>query len=311
MTDRKGGPDAVLLAGPTASGKSALALQLTQRIGGTIVNADSMQMHASLRVVTARPSEADEALVPHRLYGTVAPFEPMSAAGYVKRVRTLLPELRALGRVPIFVGGTGLYFKALEEGLSAMPPIDPTIRAELRSWNAAQLANALHRDDPAAAERLRATDTQRLARALEVVRSTGRSILDWQGRVEPGPLGGANLRRVLFLPERAWLHERIARRAAEIVADPAALAEVEALVVLDPELRSLPAKAIGVRELVELERGAIDAEEAVRRLTVATRRYAKRQYTWFNNSLGGDWTIVRPPDEPTDALIRSFMRPKT
>ena len=172
-------PEAVLLTGPTASGKSALAMQLADELGGTVVNADSMQVYSTLREVTARPSREDEARAPHRLYGHVHPLDPMSAALYVDQARSLLRELAELQSVPIFVGGTGLYLRALEEGLSSIPEIEPAIRAEVRGLPATQLYEALQSEDPQAARRLRSSDTQRLARALEVKRSSGRSLLEW------------------------------------------------------------------------------------------------------------------------------------
>ena len=299
MDDRDRLPEAVLIAGPTASGKSDLATSLAERIGGAVVNADSMQLHAGLRSVTARPGVADEARVPHHLYGCVSPGEPASAAAYLERVEALLPELRRQGSIPVFVGGTGLYINALERGLAPVPPIAETVRAEVRRLDAPSLAAALAVEDPDIASTLRATDTQRLGRALEVRRSTGRSLLEWQRESEPGPLAGLRLERICLLPDRAWLHERIARRAASIVDDPAAQAEVRALKAVDQQLETPPAKAIGVAELDALGTGEVSREEAVRRLTVATRRYAKRQYTWFNNSLGDGWRIIRPPrDDP-------------
>ena len=288
-------PDAVLLAGPTASGKSALAMDWAEREGGAVVNADSMQVHDVLRLVTARPSAEDEARVPHRMYGFARPGEPMSAARYAAAFSATRDELRERGLVPIVVGGTGLYLEALVDGLSPVPPVDAEVRAAVRALATEGGAHAVHvalrRADPAMADRLRPSDTQRLARALEVVRSTGRSLRDWQNEREPGPLAGARLERVLLMPPRPVLHERIARRAAHIVDDPRAHREVERLRELDPEGRTLAARAIGVSQIGDLLDGRRTRDEALHDLVVATRRYAKRQSTWFNNRMR-DWRRI-------------------
>ena len=297
MDEIDGRPDAVLVAGPTASGKSAAALRLAERLGGAVVNADSMQVYDVLRIVTARPTREDEGLVPHRLYGVVAPGAAMSAARYSDMASNVLVELRERGTMPIFVGGTGLYFKALEAGLSPIPEVLPSVRRAVRSMNASELASCLGREDPEAAAVLRPSDTQRLARALEVVRSTGRSLVRWQSQSVPGPLAGLRLRRILLMPERSVLHSRIERRAAAIVADPAAHAEVRELLAMDPHMRSSAAKAIGVSQICALIHNTTTPDEAASQLATATRRYAKRQYTWFNNSLNGEWELRTEPGE--------------
>lgn len=295
--------DAVLVAGPTASGKSALAMRLATQLagrlageGGTVVNADSMQVYSGLRVLTARPSAADETRVPHRLYGHVDPRETYSVARWTEDVTRALAELRAAGRVPIVTGGTGLYFRALLHGLSPVPPIEPAIRATVRAAlerdGAAALHGQLGREDPEGARRLRPSDGQRVARALEVVRSTGRPLHAWQG-APARPILSGTIARLLVMPPRAELHERIARRTRAMLEggrDGPAAAEVRRLRALDPPATTA-ARALGVSTVSRLLDGAIDHAEAERRLTVETRRYAKRQSTWFRNQLQG-WTLV-------------------
>ena len=290
--------EAILVAGPTASGKSALAMQLAERHGGTIVNADSMQVYATLRTLTARPSQADEARAPHRLYGHVDPRRDYSVAIWAEEVAQVLRELGEEGRLPVVTGGTGLYFQALLEGLSPVPPIDPAVREEVRRTLEERGAAALHavlaRADGEGAARLRPSDGQRIARALEVVRSTGRPLRAWQGEGVP-ILPARACRCILVMPERPLLHERIARRARAMLdggASGAAAAEVRALDALDPPPAATARKALGVATVAALIEGRIDRAEAERRLTVETRRYAKRQMTWFRNRLDERWQVV-------------------
>ena len=203
------GARAVLIAGPTASGKSALALAVAGRLGGVIVNADSMQVYRDLRIITARPGAADEALVPHRLYGHVDAAENYSVGRWCYDVRAVLDEARQAGRLPILVGGTGLYFKALTEGLSAVPPTPPEIRAAVRARCDAEGAQALHaelaRRDPAMAGRLKPGDRMRVARALEVLEATGRSLADWQHDGMPAILGPDQAQKIFLDVDRAEL----------------------------------------------------------------------------------------------------------
>ena len=288
--------DAILVAGPTAGGKSALAMRLAAERDGTVVNADSMQVYSTLRVLTARPSPADEARVPHRLYGHVDPREDYSVAAWARDVRETLADLRKRRRVPVIVGGTGLYFRALLEGLSDVPPIDPDVRAHVRAALIERGAPALHatlvEEDAASASRLRPSDGQRVARALEVVRSTGRSLGEWQRSTAPPILTAERCERHLVMPERPVLHERIARRAARMLdggADGPAAREVEVLRALDPPPNATATKALGVATVGALVDGEIGPDEAVRRLTVETRRYGKRQMTWFRNQFDAGW----------------------
>ena len=281
--------DAVLIAGPTASGKSALALEIARDTGGVVVNADSMQVYSVLRVVTARPSEADMAGVPHRLYGHVDPASAYSTGHWLRDVDALRDELD--GRTAIFVGGTGLYFRGLLDGLSAMPEVPDALRRAWRERLAAEGAPALHgllsERDPRAGHRLRPSDGQRILRALEVLDVSGRSILDWQGD-RGTPLVASTARRIVIEPDREVLAARIASRI-DRMGDEGAIAEVAALLA-----RSIPAsmpamKAIGVRELAETQAGRVSLAQAKERMAAATRRYAKRQSTWFRTQLDAGW----------------------
>jgi tRNA dimethylallyltransferase len=286
----------VLIAGPTASGKSALALALAERIGGTIINADSMQVYGDLRTITARPTDAEEARVPHRLYGHVDAAVNYSVGQYVTDATAALAETRRLGRMPIFVGGTGLYFKALTAGLAAVPPIPPDIRAGVRDRLARDGAPALHvelqRRDPGAAARLNPNDRTRVSRALEVVEATGRSLIDWQTEGLPPLLDPARAAQLFIAPDRAALYARIDARFTTMLA-AGALDEVRRLAVrrLDPLLPAM--KAHGVPGLIRHLAGEMSLEAAADKARMDTRHYAKRQFTWFRHQLG-DWPQATP-----------------
>jgi tRNA dimethylallyltransferase len=279
---------AVLIAGPTASGKSALAMELAEKIGGVIVNADSMQVYRDLRVLTARPDAEDEARVPHRLYGHVDAAMNYSAGHFVMDAVAVIEELRAKGRVPIFVGGTGLYFKALVAGLSAVPPIPQTIREAVRARLERDGIEALHaelaRCDPASAARVRPRDRTRIARALEVVEATGRSIIDWHSKRQPPPLPAGQFSALFLASEREILFKRIDARF-DAMLKTGALEEVERLAArhLDPLLPAM--KAHGVRPLIRHLRGELTLAEAAEIGRADTRHYAKRQFTWFRHQL--------------------------
>lgn len=288
----------MLIAGPTASGKSALAIEIARRTGGTVVNADSMQVYADLRVLTARPSEDEEAMVPHRLYGHVDGAVNYSAMRYAEDLAKLLDELWAQGSLPILVGGTGLYFKAVTEGFSAMPAVPENVRAAFRAHAAGRDTAALHAElaacDPAMAERLRPTDRMRVMRALEVFRATGRSLASFQGERELGPLGGEGQLRLFIHPEREVVREQIDRRFETMIA-AGALDEVARLKArgLDPLLPIM--RAHGVPGLIAHLNGEIALDEAIRRGQADTRAYAKRQVTWFRHQMAG-WRAVAPAD---------------
>lgn len=289
---------AVLIAGPTASGKSALALELALATDGVVINADSMQVYRDLRIITARPTAADEALVPHRLYGHVDAAVNFSAGAWVSDAAKALDEARALGRLPIFIGGTGLYFKALTAGLSVVPPISAEVRDDVRARLERNGVEALHaeltRRDPRAAERLNLRDRTRIARALEVIEATGRSLLDWQHVGQPPLLPKDSFRAVFLAPERDELYARIDARF-DAMLGAGALREIERLAArhLDPLLPAM--KAHGVPALIRHLRGELSLEEAAGIGRADTRHYAKRQFTWFRHQLP-EFEWVRPDE---------------
>lgn len=284
------GPDnrAVLIAGPTASGKSALALALARQHDGVIINTDSMQVYADLRVLTARPTTDEEAQAPHLLYGHVDAAVNFSAGAWVLDAERALVEARALGRLPIFVGGTGLYFKALTSGLSAVPPIPSEVRDSVRGRLERDGPEALHgvlaQRDPAAAARLNPRDRTRVARALEVIEATGRSLLDWHRDTTPPVLPPGRTTALFLAPEREALFARIDARFDRML-ETGALDEVAALAArgLDPILPAM--KAHGVPALIRHIRGELTREEAAVIGRADTRHYAKRQFTWFRHQL--------------------------
>ncbi len=283
---------AILIAGPTASGKSRLALDLAAGHGGLVVNADSMQVYAELSVLTARPSPEEEAAAPHRLYGHVPAATRYSVGRWLGDVAAVLDEARRDGRLAIVVGGTGLYFKALTEGLAAVPAIPAEVRAAVRAGGAEVATPDLHArlaaTDPEDAAAIRASDRARILRALEVVTATGRSLAEWRrAAVAPPLVDPATAERIVLAPDRAELHARIAARAERML-EEGALREVAALMTLglDPDLPAM--KAIGVRALMAHMAGALSRDEALAAMATETRRYAKRQTTWFRNQMA-DW----------------------
>jgi tRNA dimethylallyltransferase len=289
-------PGTILIAGPTASGKSALALAVAERHGGVIVNADSMQVYGDLRIITARPSVADEARVPHRLYGHVDAAENYSVGRWCQDAGAVLEDVRRDGRLPILVGGTGLYFKALTQGLSAVPLTPPDIRAAVRARCNVEGAAALHaelaRRDPAMAARLKPGDGMRIARALEVLEATGRSLADWHRDGLPAILDPDEAVKIFLVAARAELYRRIDARFDAMLAE-GALDEVRALAdrCLDPLLPAM--KAHGVPWLLRHLAGEISLEAAAAGGKQDTRRYTKRQATWFRNQMPG-WTWAEP-----------------
>ena len=278
----------MLIAGPTASGKSALAADLAERIGGTVINTDSMQVYADLLVLTARPTPEDEARVPHRLYGHIDAAVNFSAGSFVTDAAAMLTEARAQGRVPIFVGGSGLYFKALTHGLSAVPPIPAEVREAVRARLARDGVEALHAElalrDPASAARLKPRDRNRIARALEVVEATGRALTDWHREGQSPLLPPGEFHALFLAPEREALYARIDARF-DVMLRSGALEEVARLAArqLDPLLPAM--KAHGVLPLMKHLKGEIALEEAAEIGRTDTRHYAKRQFTWFRHQL--------------------------
>ena len=288
MTSEGSSNKPVLIAGPTASGKSAFALALAQRCGGVVINADSMQVYRDLRVLTARPTREEEAAVAHRLYGHVDAAVNFSAGAWVADAAKVLEEVRAEGRVPIFVGGSGLYFKALTRGLSAVPPIPPEIREAVRARLERDGVEAMHvelaRRDAASAARLKVHDRTRIARALEVVEATGRSLADWHREGLPPLLSPGSSHAVFLAPDREVLYARIDARF-DAMLKAGALEEVARLAArdLDPLLPAM--KAHGVPTLIRHLRGELTLEEAAIIACADTRHYAKRQFTWFRHQL--------------------------
>jgi len=299
---------AVLIAGPTASGKSALALAVAENLGGVIVNADSMQVYRDLRIITARPTADDEIRAPHELYGFVDAAENYSVGRWCRDVEETLREIGEQGRVPILVGGTGLYFKALTSGLAAVPPIPADIRADVRGRLQQEGAPALHAElmrlDPATAQRVTANDRSRISRALEVVLATGRALSDWHREGLPPLIDPARAVKVFITCERKELVRRIEVRFDAMIKSTA-LDEVRRLAErrLDPALPAM--KAHGVPWLIRHLNGEISREEAIAGAVMDTRRYAKRQLTWFRNQMN-DWIWA----DPNDALsgIRSHFQ---
>jgi tRNA dimethylallyltransferase len=280
--------DAVLIAGPTASGKSVLALALAEQTGGIVINTDSMQVYRDLRIITARPTAEEEARVSHRLYGHIDASVNCSAGMWVADAEQVLAEARTQNRLPIFVGGSGLYFKALTRGLSAVPPIPSEVRDDVRARLERDGAEALHavlaQRDPASAERLKPRDRTRIARALEVIEATGRSLTDWHRDGLPPLLPPEKVRAIFLAPERDDLYARIDARFGMMLT-VGALDEVKALAErhLDPLLPAM--KAHGVPALIRHLRGEISLEDAAEIGRADTRHYAKRQFTWFRHQL--------------------------
>jgi tRNA dimethylallyltransferase len=297
----------VLIAGPTASGKSALALELAQRIQGLIINADSMQVYRDLRVITARPTPDEETLAPHRLYGQVDAAVNFSAGAWVADAAVVLAEARAQQRLPIFVGGSGLYFKALTRGLAAVPPVPAAVREGVRARLEIDGVEALHaelaRRDPAAAERLKPRDRTRIARALEVVEATGRSLTVWHRDGLPPLLPPGTFFAVFLEPDRDRLYAGIDARFAAML-QAGALQEVAALAArqLDPLLPAM--KAHGVPALIRHLKGEITLDEAAEIGCADTRHYAKRQFTWFRHQLP-EFQWVKP--EQAGAWLESVI----
>jgi tRNA dimethylallyltransferase len=284
-------PPLVVIAGPTASGKSALALALAQQIRGVIVNADSAQIYRDLQILSAAPAEAERALAEHRLYG-VQDALPCSAAEWAAMARRHVEDIHASGRTPILAGGTGLYLRTLLYGIAPVPAIDPEVRTRVREGELAENYSKLRMFDPASADRLNPGDTTRINRALEVILSTGRTLGEWQAQKEGGVAGAVELRPLVLLPPRKWLYARCDERFARMI-DEGAVAEVEALLArkLNPNLPVM--RAIGVREISGYLLGDSSLDEAVAAGQQATRRYAKRQYTWFAHQPPAEWARFR------------------
>jgi len=290
----------VLIAGPTASGKSSAAISVAQRHDGVIVNADSMQVYRELDVLTSRPSRADEQLVEHRLYGYLAGAERCSVARWLEDAGREIKDIVSAGKTPVVVGGTGLYFKVLEFGLAPVPEISQKTRADLRAQLAEQGAAVMHEmlleQDRPAAEKLEVNDSQRVLRALEVVQSTGKPLAYFhQKAVQSSVLAGMDVKKLVLMPARELLYERINKRFDEMISE-GALDEVKRLRALGlPD--DLPVmKAIGMRSLGGYLDGEYDLDEAIRIAKQETRNYAKRQMTWLRNQMA-DWQRFEKGDD--------------
>ncbi|WP_367718609.1 tRNA (adenosine(37)-N6)-dimethylallyltransferase MiaA [Nitratireductor sp. GISD-1A_MAKvit] len=300
--------DAILIAGPTASGKSALAVDIARKTGGVVINADSMQVYDVLSVLSARPGPDDLNRVPHALYGHVPPSVAYSTGAWLADVAQLCTSGFLQERRPIFVGGTGLYFRALLEGIAKTPAVPPKLRRRWRERLVAEGPEALHRilqeRDPEAAASIGQTDGQRITRALEVHEASGRPLSEWQKENTPPLVSSATSVKVVLEPDRSFVVERIERRFDRMIAQ-GGLEEVRALLSLKlaPELPAM--KAIGVRELASYLQGEIPLAQAVEQAKTATRRYSKRQTTWFRHQLDDGWKrlAVTPSDATQVRLV--------
>jgi tRNA dimethylallyltransferase len=287
-------PPLAIIAGPTASGKSALALALAEQTKGVIVNADSAQIYRDLPVLSAAPTAEERARAEHRLYGVLDGALPCSAAEWAATARREIADVHAQGRLPILVGGTGLYLRTLLEGIAPVPAIDTEVRQRVREAPLEENRAKFETLDPDAAARLNPGDTTRINRALEVVLSTGRTLAEWQKQREGGIADEVELRALILLPPRKWLYARCDERFAHMI-DQGAVAEVEALIArkLNPNLPVM--RAIGVREISGYLLGETSLDDATSAGRQATRRYAKRQYTWFAHQPPAEWPRFREP----------------
>jgi len=304
-------PPLVVIAGPTASGKSSLALILAQQINGVIVNADSAQVYRDLRVLSAAPGEDEMRSAEHRLYGVRDGALPCSAADWAAMARREISDVHAIGRTPILVGGTGLYLRTLLDGIAPVPAIDPKVRARVRDTPVEENRAKLEALDPPASARLHSGDTTRINRALEVILSTGRTLAEWQRHREGGIAEDVRLSALILLPPRKWLYARCDERFAHMI-DQGAVTEAEGLMSrkLNPNLPVM--RAIGVPELTRYLLGEATLDEAIAAGQRATRRYAKRQYTWFAHQPPADWPRFQEPldvDRLGEAL--ALLQPKS
>ncbi|MET4594158.1 MULTISPECIES: tRNA (adenosine(37)-N6)-dimethylallyltransferase MiaA [unclassified Sphingomonas] len=292
-------PKVALIAGPTASGKSALALAIAARHHGVVINVDSAQVYADLRILTARPSAEEEASAPHCLFGHVdAADATYSAARWAAEATRAIDATLAEGRLPILVGGTGLYVRTLLDGIAPVPATDPALREQIRALPVAEAHAALALLDPPAAARLNAADTTRVARALEVVRGTGRTLADWQTERVGGIGDRLDVRALILIPDRDWLNVRIDQRFAEMT--ETSQSEIAALLARTDIPQDAPIRrAIGVPEIAALVRGETSKTDAIAAGSLATRRYAKRQYTWLRHQPPAAWTRTDALDFPT------------
>ncbi|MBW8784214.1 MAG: tRNA (adenosine(37)-N6)-dimethylallyltransferase MiaA [Novosphingobium sp.] len=310
--DAPGKPPLALIAGPTASGKSDLAVRLALALKGrgreaVVLNADSAQVYADLQVLSARPTRKEMRGVEHRLFGAWDGALACSAADWAAAARAEIGRLHARGAVPILVGGTGLYLRTLLDGIAPVPPIDPEVRRQARQLPTADAYAALEREDRDRAAVLAPNDSTRIARALEVIRSTGRSLGDWQSERIGGIGGEVTLHPAVLLPDRAELYARCDARFARMAAG-GAVTEVATLLArgLDPVLPVM--RAIGVRELAAYLHGELTLKHAIAQGAQATRNYAKRQFTWFAHQPPGVWPRIATDDFTAEEQFASLLR---
>ncbi|MEQ1549298.1 MAG: tRNA (adenosine(37)-N6)-dimethylallyltransferase MiaA [Chakrabartia sp.] len=284
-------PMVALIAGPTASGKSAIALALAKMRPATIINADASQVYRDLRVVSARPSVEDETQAPHAAFGFIDGAEACSAARWAEAAKAAIADSVSLGRLPILVGGTGLYIRTLLDGIAPIPDIDPTVRLQVRALSGAMAYQLLCAEDREAAQRLSPNDSSRIARALEVVRSTEKPMHHWQTQTVGGIGQSISLCPMILLPPRDWLFDRCDTRFSAML-ENGGMDEVRALLDrnLDPALPVM--RAIGVREIAGIIADPKSREVGESAAQLATRQYAKRQYTWFRNQMPTNWLRV-------------------
>jgi tRNA dimethylallyltransferase len=301
----------ILIAGPTASGKSALAMALAGHFGGTIINADSMQVYRELRVLTARPSLVDEGQLPHLLYGHVPVYEAYSAGRYINDATQAIADARAAGRRPIFVGGTGLYFKALLDGLSPIPAIPDEVRSHWRKLQTEHGAYALWTVlmdvDPEMALRLDPNDGQRIVRALEVQQATSKSLAEWQRTPGVPLLSPDRAVKLVLMPDRDELYARADARFEQMLT-AGAQAEANALAALnlDPALPAM--RALGVAPLIDAARGAMTLDAAITAAKAETRQYIKRQSTWIKSQMIA-WKQIKTQEmESSIAVSIAFIQ---
>lgn len=301
----------IVIAGPTASGKSAMAMDIAEEFDGWVINADSMQVYRDLRILTARPTIDDEARVPHKLFGFLASDDTCSAGRWLDMAADVIADARSQGKLPIVVGGTGMYLRVLMEGIADLPDIPATVRAEASdlydTLGGEAFREELAKIDPDNASRLPASDRQRLIRAWEVVVHTGKTLGQWQRDAhKPSPVPGPFV-PIALTPDRERLYTRINRRFDEMV-DEGALDEVKALLALrlDESLTSM--KAVGVREFRSVIQGESTLEEAVTKAKTASRQYAKRQLTWIRNQFSDIKCLSAQYSESFKGEIFSFIR---
>jgi tRNA dimethylallyltransferase len=294
-----------LIAGPTASGKTALALELAKQREVVIINADSAQVYANLPILSAQPTQAEMVSAPHSLFGFLDGATACSAADWANAAKVEIEAAHAAGKLPVLVGGTGLYLRTLLYGIAPVPAIDPDVRSLVRGLDTATAHAKLLQEDAQAAAALHANDDTRIKRALEVKLSSGRSITEWRKSLKGGIAANIVLRPILLLPPRDWLHARCDARFIQMF-ETGAIEEVEALLSLNLPAESPVMRAIGVPEITALLNGEIGRSEAIARGQVATRQYAKRQYTWFRNQSPDDW----PKEEQAlnDSIIQNIVR---